>query len=260
MPKIYSGLLDESMQHFFDFDIAPEVYSSLIVCLILIVFSVVVGILARFRKPTDRPKGILSAVEYGVTFFDKFAVDMMGPAFKGMGGFIMAIAMYLFTSFIFGLTGLPSPMTYIAIPLSLGLVSFVMIHATAVRYQKWKYFKRYVDPFPVFLPINLMSMWAPLLSLTLRLFGNAIAGFALMTILYSALESLNQMIFANLGQWGGAIGTPIVTGIFHLYFDLFSGFIQTTVFISLTAIYIGQEGPEDITDVQTTQIEMKGGR
>lgn len=254
MLRVYDGVIDESMKHFFDFDIAPEVYSSLIVCFIIIVLSIIIGILARHRDPLKKPKGIVAIAEYGVEFFDNFVTSMMGPAFKGMGGFVMALALYLFTSFIFGLTGLPSPMTYIAIPLSLGLVSFVMIHATAVRYQKWKYFKRYIDPFPVFLPINLMSMWAPLLSLTLRLFGNAIAGFALMTIMYSALEALNQMIFSFMGQWGGAIGTPIVTGIFHLYFDLFSGFIQTTVFISLTSIYIGQEGPEDITDVVTQKV------
>ena len=240
--------------NFFKIEIPGELLSSLIVCLIIIVLSIVVAIISRHRDPLKRPKGFMSVVEYGVTFFDKFAVEMMGPAFKNMGGFVMALAIYLFTSFIFGLTGLPSPMTYMAIPLSLGLVSFVMIHVTAVRYQKWKYFKRYIDPFPVFLPINLMSMWAPLLSLTLRLFGNAIAGFALMTILYSALEALNQMIFSFMGTWGGAIGTPIVTGIFHLYFDLFSGFIQTTVFISLTSIYIGQEGPEDVTDVVSQQI------
>ena len=247
----YSGSI---FDNFLKIEIPGEIFSSLIVCLIIIVLSIIVAIISKHRDPLKRPKGFMSIVEYGVTFFDKFAVEMMGPAFKNMGGFVMALALYLFTSFIFGLTGLPSPMTYMAIPLSLGLVSFVMIHVTAVRYQKWKYFKRYIDPFPVFLPINLMSMWAPLLSLTLRLFGNAIAGFALMTILYSALEALNGMIFSFMGTWGGAIGTPLVTGVFHLYFDLFSGFIQTTVFISLTSIYIGQEGPEDITDVVTQLI------
>ena len=257
MLKVFADA-DTSSGSIFDnllkIEIPGEIFSSLIVCLIIIVLSIVVAIISKHRDPLKRPKGFMSIVEYGVTFFDKFAVEMMGPAFKNMGGFVMALALYLFTSFIFGLTGLPSPMTYMAIPLSLGLVSFVMIHVTAVRYQKWKYFKRYIDPFPVFLPINLMSMWAPLLSLTLRLFGNAIAGFALMTILYSALEALNGMIFSFMGTWGGAIGTPLVTGVFHLYFDLFSGFIQTTVFISLTSIYIGQEGPEDITDVVTQQI------
>ena len=98
------------------------------------------------------------------------------------GGFIMGVAVYLFIAFIFGLTGLPSPVTYMAVPLSLGLTTFILIHVTSIRYTKWKYFKRYIDPIPIFLPINLISMWAPLLSLTLRLFGNAIAGWALLTI------------------------------------------------------------------------------
>lgn len=85
-----------------------------------------------------------------------------------------------------------------------------------------------------------------------------------MTILYTCLEALNSAIFSFMPavvdatfqglNWGGAIITPVVTGIFHLYFDLFSGFIQTTVFISLTAIFISQEAPDDITDVQVQKV------
>ena len=260
MLNVFAAL---NFDNFFDFDIAPEVYSSLIVILVIIIFSIVVGIIARHQDPLKKPKGIMNVAEFGVNFFDNFASEMMGPSFKGFGGYIMAIAMYLFVAFILGCFGLPSPMTYMAIPLSLGLTSFVMIHATAVKYQKWKYFKRYIDPIPIFLPINLLSMWAPLLSLTLRLFGNAVAGTVIMTIMYQALEALNGAIFNFLptvvdgwfaGNYNGALITPIVTGVFHLYFDLFSAFIQTTVFISLTAIFIAQEGPEDVSDVQTTVI------
>lgn len=255
--KILTSL---DFSHFFDFDIAPEVYSSLIAVLVIIILSIVTKIMFHKRDPLKKPRGLFNILEYGVNFFDNFAKNMMGPAFKDMGGFIMGIAMYVFLAFILGLFGLPSPMTYLAIPLSLGLVSFVMIHATAVRFQKAKYFKRYIDPFPIMLPINLLSMWAPLLSLTLRIFGNAIAGFAIMTILYSALEALNGSIFSFLGsQVGGAMITPIVTGVFHLYFDLFSAFIQTTVFISLTSIFIAQEAPEDISDVQVTKVNLKKG-
>lgn len=269
MVNLYDTVIDDAIKNFWKFDIAPEVYSSLLVGLIVSIVSIIICLLAKRADPLKKPKGLLLLAEVGVNFFENFAVKMMGPTFKGFGGFVMGIAMYLFTAFIFGLTGLPSPMTYMAIPLSLGLVSFVMIHATAVRFQKWRYFKRYVDPFPVLLPVNLLSMWAPLLSLTLRLFGNAISGMALMTIMYAALEAVNRHIFNFLpvimdgffqGNYNGALITPIFTGVFHLYFDLFSGFIQTTVFISLTTIYIGQEAPEDITDVQTQNLERKGGQ
>ena len=91
-------------------------------------------------------------------------------------------------------------------------------------------------------------MWAPLLSLTLRLFGNAIAGWVLLTIVEYALRDLSAMIFAFIpSDFNQVFLAPIPLAILHAYFDLFSGLIQTTVFISLTAIFIGQEVPEELS-------------
>ena len=250
--------LQEMGEKFLTTDLAGEVFSSLIVILIEIILFAIIGIKAHFHDPLKKSKGILLIAEIGVEFFDNLAAQLMGPRFKGFGGFIMAIAVYLFVAFIFGLTGLPSPMTYLAVPLSLGLVTFVMIHATSVKYTKWKYFKRYVEPVPFFLPINMISMWAPLLSLTLRLFGNAIAGWTLMTMVYYAMEGLSATVFSFIETTGPVainqvILTPIPAAILHLYFDLFSAFIQTTVFISLTMIFISQEAPEE----EEYQLDMK---
>lgn len=245
-------LFIDIVQQFLEFDLAPEVISSLIVVLILCILAIYVGIRAHFQDPLKKPKGILFLAEFGVEFFDNMASGLMGKQFKDFGGYIMGIALYVFISFIFGLTGLPSPIAYLAVPLSLGLSSFVMIHATSIRFTKWKYFKRYIDPLPLFLPINLISMWAPLLSMALRLFGNAIAGTVIMSILYLGLEELSGMVFASLepiiGQWNQVFLAPLVTWILHLYFDLWGAFIQTTVFISLTMIYVGQEAPEDFVE------------
>lgn len=238
-------------------DLAPEVISSLIVIIILLILSIVIGIKAKKQDPLKKPKGILLVAEIGVDTFDGLVEDMMGPHFRGFGGYVLAIACYLFLAFIFGLTGLPSPMTNLAVPLSLALCTFILIHATSAKYTGFKYFKRYVDPFPFFLPINLISMWAPLLSLTLRLFGNAVAGWVLMSIVYSALGELSSMIFSFINSPINSIFiAPIVTPILHAYFDLFSAFIQTTVFIFLTMIFVGQELPEDIDDTVLTE----GGR
>ena len=182
--------------NFFKINIAGELVSSLIVILIIVILSLIVGILAAKHDPLKKPKGLLLIAEIGVNFFDNFARDLVGTALPNFGGFIMGVAMYLFISFIFGLTGLPSPVTYMAVPLSLGLTTFLLIHYTSARYTKWRYFKRYIDPIPIFLPINLISMWAPLLSLTLRLFGNAIAGWALLSIVEYALRDLSSTLFS----------------------------------------------------------------
>lgn len=236
----------ELLKNFLTTEIPGEVYSSLICMAIIALLAIYIGIRAHFQNPLKRPKGLLLIAEMGVKFFDNFVNNLIGNSLPNMGGFIMAIAVYLFLAFIFGLTGLPSPVTYMAIPLSLGLTTFLGIHITSMRFTKFRYFKRYIDPLPLFLPINLISMWAPLLSLTLRLFGNAISGSTIMTIVYYALESVSQKIFGALiaNEWAKVFIAPFVTPILHAYFDLFSAFIQTTVFISLTVIFIGNEVPE----------------
>jgi F-type H+-transporting ATPase subunit a len=91
-------------------------------------------------------------------------------------------------------------------------------------------------------------MWAPLLSLTLRLFGNAIAGWALLSIVEYALRDLSSTLFSFIqSEWNQVFLAPLPLAILHAYFDVFSGLIQTFVFILLTSIFIGQEIPEDIT-------------
>ena len=233
--------------NFFKIDIPGEVISSLIVMLIIVILAIVIAIQAHFQDPLKKPKGLLLIAEIGVQFFDNFVKDLTGSALPNFGGFIMGVATYLFIAFIFGLTGLPSPVTYMAVPLSLGLTTFLLIHLISAKFTKWRYFKRYIDPLPVFLPVNLLSMWAPLLSLTLRLFGNAIAGWALLTIVEFSLRDASAAIFSFVPSgWNEIFLAPIPLAILHAYFDLFSGLIQTVVFISLTAIFIGQEIPEEL--------------
>ena len=232
---------------FFNLDIPGEVISSLIVMLIIIILAIIIAIQAHFQDPLKKPKGLLLLAEIGVKFFDGFVKELTGNALPNFGGFIMAVAVDLFIAFIFGLTGLPSPVTYMAVPLSLGLTTFLLIHLISAKFTKWGYFKRYVDPLPLFLPVNLLSMWAPLLSLTLRLFGNAIAGWALLTIVEFALRDASAAIFSFVpAGWNEVFLAPIPLAVLHAYFDLFSGLIQTVVFISLTAIFIGQEIPEEL--------------
>lgn len=234
-------------ENFLKFDIPGEVISSLIVMLIVILLAIYIGIRAHFQNPLKKPKGLLHIAEIGVNYFDNFVKDITGTALPNFGGFIMGVACYLFLAFIFGLTGLPSPVTYMAVPLSLGLLTFLLIHIISARFTKIRYFKRYIDPMPVFLPVNLLSMWAPLLSLTLRLFGNAIAGWALLTIVEVGLRDASAAIFSAVpAGWNEIFLAPIPLAVLHAYFDLFSGLIQTIVFISLTAIFIGQEIPEEL--------------
>lgn len=259
MGVVLSGT-DDIVKRFLDTSagLSGETISSLILIGIISLLAIYICIRSRFADPLKKPKGILFLAEVGVTFFDGLVESLMGPRYRGFGGFIMAIATYLFLAFIWGLTGLPAPVTYLATPLSLGLVTFVLIHLNSIRFTRFRYFKRYIEPVPIFLPINLISMWAPLLSLTMRLFGNALAGWTLMTLLYAALNGIGGTVIDAVGHTfrAGSFVAPIVTPILHAYFDLFSGLIQTVVFLFLSMIFIANEGPED-DDIQ--ELSVKGG-
>jgi F-type H+-transporting ATPase subunit a len=134
-------------------------------------------------------------------------------------------------------------MTYYSIPLTFALITFTLIHFNAIRCKKWKYFKRYVDPFPkfpVFLPVNILSTFAPIISLSFRMFGNALSGTIILELVYYVTNSLSSKLidFNFIG--------PLITPLLHVYFDLFSGIIQTMVFIYLTTFFIkGEEADED---------------
>ncbi len=217
-----------------------EIYSSFLVCFIGIVFFFIVWLKARKVDPLKKPKGIIALMEIAVTKIDSLVYDNMGKRFEKFSAYLFVVFYYIFGCFFIGITGLANPMQYLMVPVSVSLVTFILIHATAVKYQKWAYFKRYTSPFAIFLPINLISMWAPLISMSCRLFGNALGGYVLMTLLYSAIEGISNMIFGSI-----LVLPPLITPIFHAYFDLFSGAIQTLVFAMLTMLLIAQEGPEE---------------
>ena len=239
------------------FNPSGEIIVALGIIFVLIVLAIIVGILAKKADPLKRPKGLLMLVEWAVEKLDAFAHETMGPGFENFGGLLLAIIPFMFISFTIGLTGLPTAMNNLAVPLSLALVTFILIHYTSMRFTKIHYFKRYVDPFPVFLPINLLSMWAPLLSMTLRMFGNAIVGWVLLGLINSGLESLSSLLFGFMGEGISSIWfVPIVTPLLHAYFDLFSGFVQTMVFVYLTALFISQERPDDI-EIKSTYVSRK---
>lgn len=223
------------------FNPTGEIIVALGVIGVLIILAIIVGILAKRADPLKRPKGLLMLVEWAVEKLDAFTADVMGPGFENFGGLLLAIIPFTFIAFTIGVIGLPSPMNNLAVPLTLALVTFGLIHFTAIRYTKWSYFKRYANP------LNFLSMWAPILSMTLRMFGNAIVGWVLLGLLNGGLEELSATIFSFIPSDANQIFiVPIITPVLHAYFDLFSGFVQTMVFVFLTCLFVAQEKPDEI--------------
>ena len=232
--------------NFFVFDMSGEIIVSLIVIGLIILFAFVIFFLAKRQDPLKAPKGLLLIAELGVRKADELASSFMNSDKQNFGAYVVSVALYLGLCYFVGMTGLPQPVTSLAIPLTLSLCTFFLIHFTAVRYNKWKYFKRFTEPVFIFLPINLVSMWSPLLSFAFRLFGNALSGYIVLSLVYWALENLSALIFSALPAGVNSIFiAPIITPVLHLYFDVFAGFIQIVVFIFLSLIFIAQEKPDE---------------
>lgn len=232
--------------HFFEFNMPGEVIVSLIAIGLIILFAIVIFFLARKQDPLKAPKGILLIAELGVRKADDLVKSFCGTRNQNLGAYVVSVVVYLGLCFFLGMTGLPAPVTNMAIPLTLALCTFALIHFTAMRYNRWKYFKRFIDPLPVFLPVNLISMWSPILSFAFRLFGNALSGYIVLSLVYWSLEHLSALIFSSLPAGVNTLFiAPIITPVLHLYFDVFAGFIQIIVFVFLSLIFIAQEQPDD---------------
>lgn len=265
-------------------ELPPEFLSSLCVCLIIIILSVVLYFKIKAYDPLKKPTGIVHAWEILVSFADKQVDDLMGPVYsKGIaGGYIITLGVYILLGFVWGMLGLPNvlqpgsrftytndageiltatnflkpmpnPFTNTAMPLGIALITFFWLHITAMKCRGWNYFHRYIDPIPLFLPINLITMWSGTLSLTLRLFGNALAGFCVVTLIYSGFGQMFSTTMAGLAI------TPIISPFVHLYFDLFDGAIQLAVFCMLTMIDVSNEfiSKEDFIAEQDAKKQAK---
>jgi F-type H+-transporting ATPase subunit a len=86
-----------------------------------------------------------------------------------------------------------------------------------------------MDPIPLFLPINIISEFATPVSLSLRLFGNIMAGTIMLALYYGMLPT---------------IATIAIPSFLHAYLDLFSGAIQAYVFCMLSMTFVNQKLPE----------------
>ncbi len=230
-----------------------EFISSMLVMITIIILVLIVYFKNKKISPLDKPKGIVNIAEMIVEFADKQVNELMGKRFNGFGGYVIALALYIFLGFIIGLIGipnpivisdtavinssslfkpLPNPFTNLAFPLSIAFLTIILIQIYSIKFKRAKYLMKFVSPIPV---LGAITMWIPMLSLTLRLFGNAFAGYCLITLAYSAMNAASASL---------ALG-PILMPIAHAYFDVFDGLIQTIVFLMITMLNIAQEAPED---------------
>jgi len=193
----------------------------LIVLLVLIGFAIAANI--AMKHATEVPGFFQNIVELIVEMLDNMVKGSMGKSAAKFANYIGSIFIFILISNISGLFGLRPPTADYGVTLPLGLMTFTLIHYNKLKHQKLSgVLKGLCDPWPIWAPINIIGDIAVPISLSLRLFANVLSGVVMMALVYGLLKFI-------------AIGWPAAL---HVYFDLFSGAIQTYVFCMLTMTYI----------------------
>ena len=193
----------------------------LIIVLALIGFAAVVN--RVMKRATDVPGGLQNVSELIVELLGNMVKGGMGKSAGKFINYIGTVFIFILICNLSSLVGLRPPTADYGVTLPLGLLTFVLIHFNKFKHQKVSgVLKGLCDPWPIWAPINIIGEIAVPISLSLRLFANVLSGTVMLALVYGLLSII-------------ATGWP---AILHVYFDIFSGAIQTYVFCMLTMTYI----------------------
>ncbi len=231
-------------------EVQSDVYTIILLTLLIGAAIVILSKKVRAADPMEKPKGILVPVIWGVEMMHGMCTNYCGEKFaQQFAPYVISVAVYIFVSNIISLFGLSSPTANLSVTLLLSLLTWFVIQYVELKYGGFKaYMHSFIEPLPVMLPMNIFGKFSTMISMSLRLFGNILCGGIMMQLIYSFFQYLSNTVAGLFGATGNVFNffAPFLTPVLHVYFDLFTGFIQTLVFITLTVVLVGNDIPEDI--------------
>jgi len=204
---------------------------------VLISSWIAIGILLILLGSSTRqmqrvPSGLQNFGEYVLEFVQGIAKSSIhGEEYRTWVPYIGTVFLFILVSnwmgniFPWKLIHLPSgelasPTNDINTTAGLALLTSLTYFYAGFRKRGLGYFKKYIEPVPLMLPLNILEDLAKPLSLSFRLFGNILA------------EELVIGVFVLL--------VPIFLPLPFMILFLFTGAIQAVIFATLTASYVGE--------------------
>jgi F-type H+-transporting ATPase subunit a len=133
--------------------------------------------------------------------------------------------------------GLYAATSSIAVTLALALMTFFFTHIEGIRHNGvWAYFKSWIPDvpkamYPLIVPLEILGQLMRLVSLSVRLYANMLAGHMLILTFIGLIFVLESVALAVLT-------IPAATA-FYLFEVVIVVSIQAFIFSALSAIYIG---------------------
>ena len=198
------------------------VADSVVVTWIIMALLAALSLLLTRKLSVRSPGKVQTALEWAVQLLNDFVRSNLGAHWRPFAPWLGTVALYIGLSNLIGILGLTPPTKDISVTAALAIMSMLLIYGAQFRYNGLLGgLKKFAEPMPLLLPINLMEMAIRPLALCMRLFGNILGAFIIM-------EMLKFLV------------PVILPAVFSIYFDLFDGLIQTVVFVFLTTLFTGE--------------------
>ncbi len=207
--------------------LTQTVVTTWVIMIALILIALILRI--KMKNYKYKPEGSQNVVEFLIEMMDSFVKSAMTEKYAYFGNWFFGVFVFILVSNLCGLIGFRSPTADLCTTAGITLTTFFLIHFMGIKKGKGGYFKGYLEPLPLLLPMNIISELATPISLSFRLFGNILGGSIIMSMVYMALP-----VFASVG----------IPAVLHVYFDVFAGCIQTVIFVMLSMTFIKDKIPD----------------
>ncbi|HEY1463645.1 MAG TPA: F0F1 ATP synthase subunit A [Terriglobales bacterium] len=204
------------------YPLAP-ISNSVAMELLVFVFLLLLFVLVRSGLSVERPGGLQHLFEGVHGFVQGQSEEIIGHHSERFTPFLVSLGLFILISNLLGLIpGFESPTGVPVVPLGCAILAFLYYQAQGFRKNGIGYLKHFLGPMwwlsPLMLPLEIISHFARILSLTARLYANMFAGDMVTWVWFSLVP----------------LGVPII----FLGLHAFVAFLQAYIFILLTMAYL----------------------
>lgn len=216
----------------FQLEIQQSILVWLCLCVIFAVFFIWAGKKIEQADPSKASKGVVYMCEEILNLVLYVIKGNLREKTKKYLPFFGTLILMMLVSNLIGLVGLQNPTSNVSFNATLAVTIFLMIQVNGIRRNGLKArIQSLSQPLAVLFPMNIVGEIALPISMTMRLFGNILAGCIITMLIYTLMKSLMP--------WG-VLGF-LVTPFLHAFLDIFTGVIQTYIFFTLGSFFLGQQ-------------------
>jgi F-type H+-transporting ATPase subunit a len=193
-------------------------------------------------QPRARVPGRLqSLAEVSYEFIYGLVRDQVGHEGKKFFPFVFTLFMFILFGNMLGM--LPYAFTFtshIAVTFTLALVVFILVTAVALAIHGLHFFSYFFPEgapkalAPLIIPIEVISYLSRVVSLSVRLFANMVAGHVMLKVFATFVVMMGSA--GVLGLLGAL--APLAINVALVGFEFLVAFLQAYVFAVLTCIYL----------------------